>query len=115
MKKVLTVLLSLIFSVAFFSCSKSENRADTSLKSGEIMISGTVESVIGSSLLITDKDAGKYVFDYSDEVEVVIDGYYVVDMTADSFKGKEVAVICSEEILETFPMQLTGERIIIIK
>ncbi len=114
MKKATSLLLVLMFIFLFTSCGKSDNRADTSLREGETYINGKVEEVYGNSLLITDDDGGKYYFSYSDEVEVVVNGWYVTDMAADSFNGKQVTVICGEDIMETFPAQLTGERMIII-
>lgn len=115
MKRITAFLLVMFFIFCFAGCVKRENRADTSLRQGETYLEGDVESVSGSSLLIKGDDGSKYYFTYSDEVETVIDGWYVVDMSADSFKGKNIKVICSSEIMETFPAQLKGERMIIVQ
>lgn len=114
MKKAVAVIL-LCVTFIFCSCAKNENRADTSLKDGETSISGIVEKVEGNSLLIRDSEGSKYYFTYSDDVQVVQDGWYVVDMSADSFQGMDVTVICSQAISETFPMQLNNERMIILE
>lgn len=115
MKKIILMLLALVISVSFYACSKTENKADVSLKEGETKITGTVEQVNSSILIISDGKGGRYSFCLSDEVEVVEDGYYVVDLSADSFKGKKVTAICSSEIMETYPAMLKNERILIIE
>ena len=115
MKGFSAFILALVLIISLVACSKNENRADTSLKEGETSISGRVEEVNGNILVICDKDGAKYHFTYSDEVTVVNDGWYVVDMTADSFYNMDVTVICSQEILETYPMQLQGERMLIFE
>ena len=113
MKKIAVIILSLTLVMSLVACGKNENRADTSLRQGETSISGKVESVKGDTLLICDDKGARYVFSYSDEVTVVCDGWYVVDLSADSFENKDVTVICSQQILETYPMQLQNERMII--
>ncbi len=115
MKKIMLIFtVTVLLAAALCGCAKPENRADVSVKSGETEITGTVEKVSGNILLISDGEGGRFSFCYSDEVEVVEDGYYVVDLSANSFKGKKVTVICSAEIMETYPAQLSGERMIII-
>ncbi len=122
MKKTLAVLLIVILAFTFFGCAKRENRADTSLKEGEIMLSGFVSESYGKSLLLEQTegyDWEDYVGDrvyvsIGDNMEFVIDGWYVTDLTADSFEGKYISVICSELVLETYPVQLQGERMIIL-
>ena len=113
MKKTIIMLLTLILALSLFACAKIENRADISLKKGETKITGTVEQVNGNSIVIHDGKGGRYSFTYSDEVNVVEGGYYVVDLAADSFMGDEISVICSEEIMETYPAMLSDVRIII--
>ena len=113
MKKIAVIILSLTLVMSLAACAKSENRADTSLEQGETSISGKVESVSGNSLLICDDKGARYVFSYSVEVTVVCDGWYVVDLSADSFNNKDITVICSQQILETYPMQLQNVRMII--
>lgn len=115
MRKILFIALTLIFIFSLSACSKPENRADTSIKEGEIKITATVEKVNGNILTLSDGEGGRYSFFYSDEVEVVVDGFYVTDMSADSFKGEKVTVICSNEIMETYPAQLKNERMIILE
>lgn len=115
MKKLFVLFLVLILTFSLACCKKTENKADTSLKEGEISISGTVEQVNGNILLISDGKGGRYSFCFSDDTEVVVDGYYAIDMSADSFKRKKVTVICSAEIMETYPAQLRNERMIIVE
>ncbi len=115
MKKIITIILMLILTFTLCGCKKTENKADTSLSEGETVITGTVESVSGNILIISDGEGGRYSFYYSDEVDVVEKGYYVVDLSANYFDGKKVSVICSEEIMETYPAQLKNERMLIVK
>ena len=121
MKKTLALLLTVILALIFFGCAKRENRADTSLKEGEMMLTGYVTESYGSTLLLEKTDDGEWQDFVSDRVyvtigdntEFVIDGWYVTDLSADYFKGKYISVICSELVLETYPVQLQNERMII--
>lgn len=113
MKKLIALLLVLILSVTLFACGKPENRADTSLRSGETEITGKVEQVSGNTIVIHDGEGGRYSFTYSDEITVVENGWYVVDLSADSFRGKEIMVVCSDCIMETYPAMLSDVRMII--
>lgn len=121
MKKTIVILLSLALLFCFASCKK-DNKADTSLKEGEIMLSGLVSESYGSTLLLEKTEgyewqdyAGDRVFlSIGDKTEFVIDGCYVTDLTGDYFENKYISVICSEFILSTYPAQLQGERMIIL-
>ena len=121
MKKTLALLLTVILALVFFGCAKRENRADTSLKEGEMMLTGYVTESYGSTLLLEKTDDGEWQDFVSDRVyvtigdntEFVVDGWYVTDLSADYFKGKYISVICSELVLETYPVQLQNERMII--
>ena len=121
MKKTLALLLTVILALTFFGCAKRENRADTSLKEGEMMLTGYVAESYGSTLLLEKTDDGEwqdFVSDRAyvsigDNTEFVIDGWYVTDLSADYFEGKYISVICSELVLETYPVQLQNERMII--
>ena len=122
MKKTIAILLSVIFVMSFCACAKSENRADTSLKDGEIMLSGYVAESYGSSLLLQKADGYDWVDYVSDRafvniginMDFVVDGWYVTDLSPNSFVGEYISVICSETVLETYPAQLQGERMIIL-
>lgn len=122
MKKTLALFLALFLAMAFVGCTKNGGKADTSLKDGEIMLSGYVSESYGSSLLLQQTDgydwqdyAGDRVFvNIGDNTDFVVDGWYVTDLTADYFEGKHISVICSEYILETYPAQLQSERMIIL-
>ena len=57
MKKTTAILLSIILVISLCACAKRENRADTSLKEGEIMLSGFVAESYGSSLLLQKQKA----------------------------------------------------------
>ena len=122
MKKTIAILLSVIFVMSFCACAKLENRADTSLKDGEIMLSGYVAESYGSSLLLQKADGyewedyvGDRVFvNIGIDMDFVDDGWYVTDLSPDSFVGEYISVICSETVLETYPAQLQGERMIIL-
>lgn len=116
MKKVLIILTAVLIAFSFAACGvKSENKADTSLKDGEILLSGKVEEVYKNSFLLKGEGSDRYYISFSDKVQVVEDGYYVVDMAVDSFKGKRVSVICSNQIMESYPAQTSGERMVIIE
>lgn len=116
MKKLLILFTTFILLFSLSCCAgKSENRADTSLREGEMLLSGTVEEAYDSFLLLKGDDGGKYDVAFNDTVQVVEDGWYVVDLSADSFKGKRISVICDSQIMETYPAQLQNERIIIIE
>ena len=122
MKKTLELFLARFLAMAFVGCAKNGGKADTSLKDGEIMLSGYVSERYGSSLLLQQTDgydwqdyAGDRVFvNIGDNTDFVVDGWYVTDLTADYFEGKHISVICSEYILETYPAQLQSERMIIL-
>lgn len=116
MKKILIILTAAILALTFAACTpKGDNKADTSLNDGEILLSGEVEEVYESAFLLKGEGSDRYYISYSDKVQVVEDGYYVVDMTVDSLKGKKVSVICSSQIMESYPAQTSGERMIIIE
>lgn len=122
MKKTTAILLSIILVISLCACAKRENRADTSLKEGEIMLSGFVAESYGSSLLLQKAEGydwedyvGDRVFvNIGDNTDLVVDGWYVTDLSADYFEGKYISVICSEYVLETYPAQLQSERMIIL-
>ena len=122
MKKTLAFLLTTVILVSFFGCAKPENRADTSLKEGEIMLSGYVAETYGNSFLLERAEGYEWqdfvgdraYVSIGEHTEFVIDSWYVTDLAADSFEGKYISVICSDTVLETYPVQLTGERMIIL-
>lgn len=122
MKKTLALFLAFILVFVFVGCAKNGRKADTSLKDGEIMLSGYVSESYGSSLLLQQTDgydwqdyAGDRVFvNIGEKTDFVVDGRYITSMTADSLEGKYISVICSEYILSTYPAQLQGERMIIL-
>lgn len=122
MKKTVSIILTLLLIISFSACAKRENKADTSVKEGEMMLSGFVAESYGSSLLLQKAEgyewqdhAGDRVFvSIGDKTEFVVDGWYVTDLTADYFEGKYISVICNEFVLETYPGQLQDERMIIL-
>ena len=122
MKKTLALFLAIILALAFVGCTKNGGKADTSLKDGEIMLSGYVSESYGSSLLLQQTDgydwqdyAGDRVFvNIGEKTDFVVDGRYVTAMTADSLESKYISVICSEYVLSTYPAQLQSERMIIL-
>ena len=122
MKKIITVILAVLMIFSLSACAKRENRADTSLKEGEIMLSGYVAETYGNSFLLERAEGYEWqdfvgdraYVSIGEHTEFVIDGWYVTDLTADSFRNKYISVICSDTVLETYPVQLTGERMIIL-
>lgn len=119
MKKFTSILLAVCMFMAFAACAKDENKADTSLKDGEIMISGRVIESYGNSLLLEEDEnengnAGRFFVAINEYTLFVEEGWYVTDLSADSLEGKRISVICNETILETYPAQLQDERMIII-
>lgn len=118
MKKIICAALAVIIIFSFAACQRRENIADTSLKDGEILLTGKITKVSGSLLILeseNNKTSDKFSFGYDSNITVVEGRAYVVDYTADAFLGKEVSVICSELIQETYPAGLTDVRMIIIK
>ncbi len=120
-KKICLILAALIFLAAlmlvFNACVRDDNKADTRVHEGEMVLTGKVERVSGNTITLkTEKSniSDKYRFYYSEDVTVVEGGYYVMDLAADSFEGKEISVICSELVEETYPAGLTDVRMIII-
>lgn len=122
MKKAITLILSAVIIFSLCACAKPENRADTSLKEGEIMLSGYVAEATENTILLEKCDGydwENYVGERAyvtvgSDIQFVVDGCYVTDLTADYFKGKYISVICSELVLETYPVQLQNERMIIL-
>ncbi|MBR3815641.1 MAG: hypothetical protein IKJ27_02820 [Clostridia bacterium] len=115
MKKLSVALIVVLSALVLFSCGKNENKADTSVRKGETEITGTVEQVSGNSIIIHDGKGSRYSFTYSDGIDVVENGWYVVDLAAASFAEKEITVICSDRIMETYPAMLSEVRVIVIK
>lgn len=122
MKKTIAIILTVLMIFSLSACAKRENRADTSLKEGEIMLSGYVAESYENSFLLEKAEGydwedyvGDRVFvSIGDHTEFVVDAWYVTDLTADSFEGKYISVICSDTVLETYPVQLMNERMIIL-
>lgn len=112
MKKTVFLILALIMTFSFVGCSTDPNKADTSLESDEISIRGTVVKAEENYILLEDEKGSQYSFGYTDKTEVVEYGYYVVDLSADSFLGKEITVIAASEIRETYPMGIDVRMII---
>ncbi len=120
MKKTITLILVIICMLSFSACTKKENKADTSLKEGEILVSGYVIKSYDSSLLLQKSESydwnlggDRAYVSFGDDIQFVVDGYYVTDLTPDHFEDKYISVICSEAVMETYPLQLMGERMII--
>lgn len=117
MKRIICILLTAVMALSFFACGKDPTKADYSLNEGEMMLTGKVTKVSGNLLTFeTEKSSisDKFYIGYSDEITVAENGAYVVDYTADYFKGKKISVICSELVQETYPAGLTNVRMIII-
>ncbi len=118
MKKTIAIVLAAVLVLSFAACMKDSNKPDLTLNEGEMMLTGRITKVGGSLLTLETDDSSisnKFCFGYSDSIAVVEEGAYVVDYTADSFKGKTVSVICSELVQETYPAGLTDVRMIIIQ
>ncbi len=120
-KKICLILAALVFSAAlmltFNACVRDDNKADTKVHEGEMLLTGKAEKVSGNHITLKadgNSISDKFYFYYTDEVTVVENGYYVMDLAADSFEGKEISVICSEMVQETYPAGLTDVRMIII-
>ena len=105
----------LLFSLG--ACMKGNTKPDVSLLEGEMLLTGRVTQVSGNAIILESSDSSisnKFSFAYSDAVIVVEDGSFVVDYSADSFKGKSISVICSQLVQETYPAGLVDVRMIII-
>lgn len=122
MKKIIVLLLVLVISLSFYGCK--ENKADNLVMpgEGEIKLTATVKQATdtepcGATLLLCDADRMEYVFGCDENVTIIENGeeINVLDSCADYFKGKKVTVIVSELMQETYPLGLTGERVIIIE
>ena len=122
MKKFIAVLLVLLISVSFYGC-REENADNTIMPGeGEIKLTATVKQATdtesyGATLLLCDADGKEYVFGCDENVTIIENGaeISVLDSYADYFTGKKVTVIVSELMQETYPLGLTGERVIIIE
>ena len=79
-----------------------------------MMLVGTVKEVNGDSLLIVTDNDQEYVFSFSKEIKVVQNEQYVYNPQAADLLGKKVTAIAGNEVMETWPMMLTNERVIII-
>ncbi|MBQ7295605.1 MAG: hypothetical protein IJW86_05360 [Clostridia bacterium] len=118
MRKIISIVLAVILTFSLAGCGISSGKADVSVKQGEMLLTGKVTKVSGNLLTLeTDKSniSDKFYIGYTDEIVVVQEDAYVVDYTADVFKGKTISVICSELVEETYPAGLTQVRMIIIK
>lgn len=116
MRKTICLLMAVIMGLTFSACAKRENKADTTVGEGEVMLTGKITEVKGNYMLLESRESSlcdKFSFSFSDEIIAVEKGYYVVDLTADSYLGKTVSVICSESIQETYPAGLSDVRMII--
>lgn len=117
MKKVTAIVMIILAVLSLSACSADGNKAEITVGQGEMMLSGKVTKVSGNSLLLECEDSNicdKFHLYYDSEVVVVEDGYYVVDLAADYFENKEISVICSNLVQETYPAGLTQVRMIII-
>ncbi len=117
MKKIITLVLAAVLLISLSACMKDGNVPDTQLREGEMMLTGKITKVSSNLMLLESDDSSisnKFTFGYSDSITVVESGAYVVDLSADSFEGKKVSVICSELVQETYPAGLVDVRMIII-
>lgn len=117
MKKIITIVLAAVLLTGLCACMRDGNVPDTEPREGEMMLTGEITKVSGSLMLLESDDSSisnKFTFGYTDSITVVENGAYVVDLSADSFEGKSISVICSELVQETYPAGLTDVRMIII-
>ena len=123
MKRAVVILLAVLMCVSFACCGKSEDSASgTNSQKAEItydvtkemMLVGTVKEVNGDSLLIVTDNDQEYVFSFSKKIKVVQNEQYVYNPQAADLLGKKVTAIAGNEVMETWPMMLTNERVIII-
>ena len=123
MKRFIAFLLVLVICVSFSACTGAqEPEASITPEKGEIQITATVMKAtdngdFGVTLLLCDSEGTEYVFGCDENVTIIEDGVEiaVLDSAADYFRGKTVTVIVSEQIQETYPLGLTGERMVIIE
>ena len=124
MKRAVVILLAVLMCVSFACCGKSETPTDarpsgqkaeiTYDATKELMLVGTVKEVNGDSLLIVTDNKQEYIFSFSKNIKVVQNEQYVYNPQAADLLGKKVTAIAGNEVLETWPMGLTNERVIII-
>lgn len=126
MKRAIVIFLAAFMCISFACCGKdTESNTDATYLptqkaeivydvENEQMIIATVKQVNGNSLLLVDGNDNEYVFNFSENVKVVKGENYVFKAKASDFAGKKVTVIVSNQIQETWPMGLTGEKFIII-
>ena len=122
MKKIIALLLSLVISVSFYGCKEEKTDETIIPGEGEIKLTATVKQATdtepyGATLLLCDADRMEYVFGCDENVTIIENGVQInlLDSCADYFTGKKVTVIVSELMQETYPLGLTGERVIIIE
>lgn len=123
MKRAVVIFLAVLMCLSFACCGKktatdAEEKKEKAVVScdndTEQMIVATVKEVNGNNLLLLTDNAEEYAFNYSDKVKVVEGEYYVTGVKASDLLGKKVVVIAGNQVQETWPMGLTGERLIIL-
>lgn len=117
MKKVTVMILAAFVLMSLVACIGDGRVPEMKPGDGEMMLNGRITKAGGSYMLLeTDESSisNKFSFSYSDTIEVVENGAFVVDLSADSFVGKDVSIICSELVQETYPAGLIDVRMIII-
>ena len=135
MKKTLILLLVLITALLLTACGKSGEttptdtsyeRVDYTPREGEVLIRATVKEIYGSSLyessfLIEDESGTLYTFactddtmlSYEDEVLTDNDEQITVLDSWDYYIGREISVIASAQMRETYPLGIDVRMIII--
>lgn len=117
MKKIIAIVLATVLLISFAACIKGENTPDVSLLEGEMLLEGKITKVSGNLMLFESDNSSisnKFTFGYSYTINVIENGAYVLDLSADYFKGKRVSIICSRLVQETYPAGLSDVRLIII-
>ena len=125
MKRAVVILLSALMCLGLACCGNTETNTDATYipsQKAEVgydfekeqIITATVKEVNGNVLLLVTEDGKEYYFNFSDSVKVVNGDYYVPKAKASDLAGKKVNAIASNQVQETWPMGLTGERLIIL-
>ena len=129
MKKTLVLLLVLMTALLLTACGKSGEMTptDTSYEAidctpneGEVLIRATVREIYATSqkdysFLIEDEEGTPYIFAYNDSTVLTEGGVQiaVLDSWQDYYIGREISVIASAQMRETYPLGIDVRMIII--
>ena len=125
MKRAVVILLAVLMCLGLACCGSTETITDATYmpkQKAEISINTETEQIIlatvreanGDSLTLVTDDGQEYIFSFTEKVKVVEGEYYLPAVKASDLVGKRVSAVVGNEVMETYPMMLTNERLIIL-